>query len=53
VLRYADEVVAPTLSEFDFLYGELGDLAATVTPSKAAEFDWMPLTPRSSAASRS
>uniref|UniRef100_A0A0A9EUE1 AP2/ERF domain-containing protein n=1 Tax=Arundo donax TaxID=35708 RepID=A0A0A9EUE1_ARUDO len=43
VLRYADELPAPALPAFDFLYGELGDLAAEATaPSKAAEFDWLP-----------
>uniref|UniRef100_A0A0A9GN98 AP2/ERF domain-containing protein n=1 Tax=Arundo donax TaxID=35708 RepID=A0A0A9GN98_ARUDO len=43
VLRYAEELPAPALPAFDFLYGELGDLAAEATaPSKAAEFDWLP-----------
>jgi pathogenesis-related genes transcriptional activator PTI6 len=46
VLRYADEVAAPALPAFDFMYGglgELGDLAAAAAPpTKAAEFDWMP-----------
>ncbi|KAL6624601.1 hypothetical protein ACP70R_031922 [Stipagrostis hirtigluma subsp. patula] len=40
VLRYADDVPAPALPAFDFLYGELADLPA---PSKAAaDFEWMP-----------